>query len=112
LIVIELVLDAEFPACPAARRRFEDSSGLACKELPAAIEEAHLGLYGLSLAVLAVFVLELCLAMIALGKKFFQHPLYIIDLVVVIASLVIEVWAHGRDESEAAAAVEILLLVR
>lgn len=109
-----MVLDSEYPSCVAARRRFDDPAMLsACKELPTHIEEVHVLLYVISLSILAAFVLELCLTLIAVGPlQFVKHGLYVLDAVVVIASLVIEIWSRSSQGDGAAVIVELLLFVR
>ena len=51
------------------------------------------------MGILAVFLIELFVLLCALQLDFFRNPLYVLDLVVICASLAIEVSEENNDSS-------------
>jgi hypothetical protein len=119
-LVIELVLDAEYPTCPSVQNvgycgPLQDSTmkrsvvqaelsanndTLAnCRDLPPGIEGAHLALFIVSVTILSLFLLEIGLTMYTLRLKFFKNPLYVVDALIVSASLAIEAWAESQESA-------------
>jgi len=117
-LVVELVLDAEYPTCSSVqnigycgptmvdtdKRAVWDSMADAndtvplCKVPPAGIEGAHLALFIVSISILSLFLIEIGLTIYTLRFKFFRNPLYVIDAMIVSASLAIEAWAESQPD--------------
>lgn len=55
------------------------------------VHTAHIVLFSFSISILTLFELELIVLIIVLGPIFFRNPLYILDLVVVTASIALEI---------------------
>jgi len=75
------------------------------------IHVAHIVLFSMSVAILIIFMLELNMTLIAMGKKFFQNFFLVFDYVVVALSLVLEFVFWFGQESVAGIA-ELLILFR
>lgn len=48
-------------------------------------------LFALSVTILCIFALEILGLLFAFSWKFFKHPLYVSDLVIIVAALVLEI---------------------
>jgi hypothetical protein len=119
-LVIELLLDTEFPRCAVVQRHAicvangtESTSsahelvrrsadvevppaapGLVvfCLPHPDAVHGAHLALTVISMVILSLFMLELIVLIVCLGpKRFFKHVLYDVDLLIISVSLALEI---------------------
>eukprot|EP01112_Ceratiomyxa_fruticulosa_P009721 TRINITY_DN2548_c0_g1_i1.p1 TRINITY_DN2548_c0_g1~~TRINITY_DN2548_c0_g1_i1.p1 ORF type:complete len:230 (-),score=27.40 TRINITY_DN2548_c0_g1_i1:86-775(-) len=82
VIVINLYLEEHYKNC-------KDES-----EIPHAVEIAEEVLRYTSISILLILALELLLMMIAFGIEFFKHPLYLLDVGVIVLSLVFEIQFH------------------
>jgi hypothetical protein len=58
------------------------------------LEHARLALKWTSLSILFIFAAELLLLLVLLRTRFFKHVLYIIDLVIVPASIILDFVLH------------------
>jgi len=52
-----------------------------------------------SLSILSFFGLEVCLLIVSFGPSFFRHPWYVLDFVVIFASIIVDALLHS-DEAE------------
>ena len=96
-------------ACAATLARL----GVACVPPAPALHTAHTALFFATVAILGVFELELLLLVVALGPaRFFTHALYVVDFVVVNASIALEWRLHDDSNDDGSAAVGLLVLVR
>jgi len=118
-LVVELVLDSEYPTCLSAQRICPPplSMDADCNDPPGAVEATHLALFCLSCVILCLFLVEISMTIFALGLKFFKNPLYIMDAIVVSASLTIEIWAYtaaqdGGNQAQAKSIADVLIFVR
>jgi len=110
-LVVELVLDSEFPACSKIKEAAfcidkQTQGGLLANEIevvchkhPESVETAHKILFGLSISILLVFEAELFATFALLGFVFFRQIMYVIDFAVVTLSLIFEiVFANTAEE--------------
>eukprot|EP01006_Ploeotia_vitrea_P006922 TRINITY_DN1526_c0_g1_i1.p1 TRINITY_DN1526_c0_g1~~TRINITY_DN1526_c0_g1_i1.p1 ORF type:complete len:442 (+),score=7.02 TRINITY_DN1526_c0_g1_i1:43-1368(+) len=74
-------------------------------ELNHTLHVVHAVLHWMSVGILCVFEAELLLLLFALRHKFCKHPLFVLDLLVVTASLVLDLVLHEADGG-------LLILVR
>lgn len=56
-----------------------------------AVHTAHVALLAVSISILSLFAVELVALLVALGGAFCRNPLYVLDFIVVIASLTLEI---------------------
>ena len=71
----------------------------------------HVTFFSLTIAILGIFFVELCLVLICLKpKNFIKKPLYVLDLIVVTFSLILE-FAFYFDDNYAAAALAGMLII-
>lgn len=76
------------------------------------VHVAHDVLFWLTITILVTFELELFFFIYLLGVKFFQVPLYVVDLVIVTVSLALELTLHLFDEEVYEILPGILILFR
>ena len=75
------------------------------------LHTVHVTFFSLTIAILGIFFVELCLVLICLKpQNFIKKPLYVLDLIVVTFSLVLE-FAFYFDDNYAAAALAGMLII-
>mmetsp|Transcript_8116 Transcript_8116/g.9305 ORF Transcript_8116/g.9305 Transcript_8116/m.9305 type:complete len:258 (+) Transcript_8116:228-1001(+) len=113
----QIFLDAHFPPCDAIENNAQCLNGTFSTFEPVCTNEdnkylyyTHKVFYGISLAILSTFEIELIFLMFILGLYgFFRNFAYILDLLIITFSLVLEVMLHN---TESGAAVGLLILAR
>ena len=86
---------------------YEDSgTTAACDEhRHATVHILHEVLFGISVSVLSIFLIELLVLLVALGSRFFHNPWYLLDSIVVSSSLVLECVLKATSAGELAGAL-------
>jgi len=75
------------------------------------IHIAHIVLFSLSVSILIIFLIELNMTMIAMGKSFFKSFFLVFDYIVVALSLILEIFFKVKH-ADVAAIAELLILFR
>ncbi|EFA75681.1 hypothetical protein PPL_10943 [Heterostelium album PN500] len=86
LIILDLII--------AIIEMFLEESFKKCKdehEIPHAVERTESVLRVITLVILGIFEIEIIALMLAFGRDFFFHPFYVLDLVVITTSIVVDV---------------------
>mmetsp|Transcript_10109 Transcript_10109/g.16548 ORF Transcript_10109/g.16548 Transcript_10109/m.16548 type:complete len:237 (+) Transcript_10109:104-814(+) len=116
-VVIELVLEAIYPPCKrilahcTVETGLGNSTQLGCVPQPDWLEDAHLLLSTISILVLLLFLAEGLARVAALGVvRYLGNPLYLLDMFIVVASLVLEL--ISRKNTVDLDAFETIILVR
>eukprot|EP01132_Coremiostelium_polycephalum_P006825 gene6825-8464_t len=78
IVIVEIFLEEHYKKCKEEH------------EIPHAVEKAEHTLHIITLVILGIFELEVLLLLIAFGRDFFKHPLYILDAVIVTVSIVVD----------------------
>ena len=77
------------------------------------LHSVHVTFFSLTIAILGIFFVELCLVLICLKpKNFIKKPLYVMDLIVVTLSLILECAFYFDDNYAAAALAGMLIITR
>ena len=77
-----------------------------------ALHTAHTVLFAITISILSIFLLELFLLILCLGKRFFRHFFYVLDLVVVSVSFALEITFYTSQSDVLSALSGILVLAR
>jgi len=73
----------------------------------------HYTFFSFTIAILGIFFIELCLVFVCLKpKNFIRKPLYVMDIIVVALSLVLELTFYFKKSFAAAALAGILIITR
>jgi len=93
---------------------YEESTTYGCDDHNDTIHNVHLALFGLSVAILCVFEVELLLKVFILKKEFFCHKLLVFDLAVVTTSIVLDIVLHalGTSHGDLAALLAVVRVWR
>ena len=95
-----------------SRPQLQPSAG--CDEHKhAAIHSLHIILFSLTIAILGIFLVELCLLIICLKPRvFFRKPFYVLDFVVVTMSLGLELGFYFSSNEAVAELAGLLIFAR
>ncbi len=144
IVMVEILLDVEYPTCDKIDQRdlvrsccpvedhdhdrflaesshhsfcehgYEESATYGCDDHNDAVHNVHLALFGMSVAILCIFEVELLLKVFILKKEFFCHKLLVLDLVIVTTSIVLDIVLHvlGSSYGDLAALLAVVRVWR
>lgn len=124
MLMVILILESIYPKCYSIEAMCECLPEATCQKEcigpPHSVEDAIKAMNIISLVILLIFLIEVLVQIACIGcKRFSRHPFLIIDLLVILASIGIEVYAQVEEnigegnatETDAQAVSVSLLLV-